>query len=406
MWDKISKICLAALIFFAVGSNVALAKNSEPEAKGIQAGNFVIHPGVDASVAYHMRDNEAHTEHNDGFVDIGAHLRTHLLEESANKWDNSLEFVWRQYWGLGDARTTGAPDVRVSTEADLFRQNTFRLAPSASYYYIGDPEDDNLRREATNHHVRGGLDFYIQPGAGAIFSQKLGYQVSGKIYTGGNDNDYFSHRISSLTRWNFMPNTSMALDIDFRINHFLHDTHEMSLPIRVKYDLTGLLLARLSYDLGLGYAYDGYSYDSSDKLIGSMFIVKARLRYDFTDDVGLFVEYKRDFDISVLQGVSYYKYNRVKLGFNALWFKHLQTDLSFGYGAFGFVADSEDGARKDFVGDYGRSDNLLSAEANIFYHFIPGFKLGLEYRLRYNLSNANNAEYNRNLFMLSLAYEY
>ena len=83
MWDKISKISLAALIFFAVGSNVALAKNSEPEAKGIQAGNFVIHPGVDASVAYHMRDNEAHTEHNDGFVDIGAHLRTHLLEESA-----------------------------------------------------------------------------------------------------------------------------------------------------------------------------------------------------------------------------------------------------------------------------------------------------------------------------------
>ena len=400
MWDKISKICLAAVVFMAAGSNIALAKNSVPEAAGIQAGNFVIHPGVDVSAGYDMRDETVDNEHSDGFVDVGVHLNTHLLDETTTKWDNSLEFKWRQFWGLGTADTSGGPNVRVSTAADIFRDRTFRIAPSASYYYVTDPEDDNLRKELDNHHVRAGVDFYIQPGAGAIFSQKFGYDLSGKLYPDRWDTSHLTHRLTSLTRWNFMPHTSMSLDVDFRIVSYIEDTHQLvkggeftgeyaenftSYPIRVKYDLTGLLLSRLSYDLGLGYAYQS---DSGD-LAEHMFIMNARLRYDFTEDVGLFVEYKKDFDN--YREYDYYKYHRVTLGFNALWFEHLQTDFSVGYGFF------------DIQGRKDSTSNLVNAEANIYYHFIPGFKLGAEYHLRYS---TGSSDYTKNMFILSLAYEY
>lgn len=405
MWYKFSKICMAAVILTAAGGNIALAKNSEPEATGIQAGNFVIHPGLDVSAAYDMRDNDSSAggtlKHDDGLVDVGVHLNTHLLDETSAKWDNNIEFKWRQFWGLGDAEATGGPNVSVSTAADLFLQKTFRFAPSASYYYVTDPEDDNLRKDLENHHVRAGVDFYIQPGAGAIFSQKIGYQLSTKLYPDRWDISHMTHRVTSLTRWNFMPHTSMALDVDFRYVSYIEDSHRTvvageakgpsvdnhaSYPIRVKYDLNGLLLSRLSYSLGLGYAYESGSGDLKEH----MFIMNARLRYDFTQDIGLFVEYRKDFDNHT--EYDYYKFHRVTLGFNALWFDHLQTDFSVGYGAFDVVDV--------------RKENLVSAEARIFYHFIPGFKLGFEYRLRYNTSNSSSSDYLKNMFMLSLAYEY
>ena len=388
------------LLLAFMGSSIVEAKSKEPESDGLQAGGFVMHPGADVAIAYDGRDKIGS---DDGFVDVGVHFNTHLADETTKSWTNQLSFKWRQFWGLGEANADGGPEVNVSTNADLFKLSMFRIAPSASYTYFSDPEDDNLRRDFEHHSAKAGVGLYIQPGAGAIFSQRIGYQFSGRFYTEHSDVSHLVHRVDSVTRWNFLPQTSMSLLVDFRAITYLdddrnvspsideEDTHNSSsYPIRVKYSLQGLMLARMSYVLGLGYAYENYD----NGLKEHMFIMNARLRYDFSSNAGIYLEYKKDFD-NVIYG-DYYKLHRVTLGFDGLWFDHLQTDFKLGYGNFNFRSES----------DSSRRDNMIIAEAKIFYHFFPGMKLGLEYNLRYNTSDIDSAGYAKNMAILSFAYEY
>ncbi|MBQ9817364.1 MAG: hypothetical protein IJM59_07875 [Proteobacteria bacterium] len=391
--------CMGALLL-ALCSSHAVAKSSEPEPNGIQAGGFVMHPGADASIGYDVRDTQGE---DDGLAQIGVHFRTKLADEKLHSWDNNVAFNWRQYWGLGNADPDGGYDVKVSSVADIFKTRFFRIAPSVSYAFLNEPEDDNLRADFKNHHVIAGAAFYIQPSAGAVFSQRLGYQFNGRFYSEHSDVSNMENKVDSVTRWNFLPQSSMALEIDFRAINYLEDNkhaigiasedsqNASSYPIRIKYSLQGLLFARLSYILGLGYAYENYDNGLKEHL----FIMNARLRYDFTSNSGLYVEYKKDFD-NIVYG-DYYKYHRVILGLDALWFEHLQTDLNVGYGNFDYRTKSDNASR---------IDNLITAQANIYYHFFPGLKLGVEYRLRDNLSDVDYVKYCRHLFTLNFAYEY
>ena len=163
-----------------------------------------------------------------------------------------------------------------------------------------------------------------------------------------------------------------------------------SYPLRIKYSLQGLLLERLSYGLGLGYAYVYYDNKNTEH----MFIMNARLAYSFQKDVNLSLEYKKDFN-NVVYG-DYYKLHQVSLRFDALWFEHLQTKAEVGFGAFDYRT----------LEAASRNDYLLTARADIYYHFFPGLKLGLEYRLRYNTSDADDADYVKNLVSLNLSYTY
>lgn len=400
MMKRFSWISIAAILLFVLGTASAEAKPKEPEAKGIQVGNFVIHPGGDLKVAYETRDTMGY---DDGYVDIGAHLNTRLADDTYNVWNNNLSIAWRQFWGIGDADPNGGLDVNLLSEADLFKKSFFRLAPSVNYTYVNDPEDDYLRRDYENHSLRAGVGMYLQPGGGAVFSQRIGYKYTGKFYTERSDVSHNEHRIDSVTRWNFLPQSSMALNIDFRYISYFDDErivaadvsdeekkNSSSMPLRIKYSLQGLLLARLSYVLGLGYGYEHYD----NGLTEHMFVMNARLRYDFTANAGLFLEYKKDFD-NVIYG-DFYKLNNVTLGFQGMWFDHLQTDAEVGFGAFDFQYKS--GAA--------RNDYLVTADVGVFYHFIPGTKLGLQYRLRYNNSDADSSSYVKNMITLNFSYEY
>ncbi len=384
----------------ALCSNVAQAKPKEPESNGIQVGNFVMHPGANVAIAY---DGRGADENSDGLIDLGVHFNTHLADVIKHDWTNAVSFNWRQFWGIGDADPNGGPVVDISSKADLFKKNMFRFTPSVSYTFSDEPEDDNLRKDFKNHQLKAGVGFYIQPSGGAVFSQRIGYQFTGHFYSDRADASYIVNSVDSVTRWNFLPQSSMALNIDFRAITYLEDervvvdnamgtdtSNYSSFPIRITYSLQGLLLSRLSYILGLGYAYENYENGNKEH----MFIMNARLRYDFTDNVGLFLEYRKDFD-NIVYG-DYYKLHRVDFGFEALWFDHLMTNLDVGFGAFEFKS----------LEQAERSDYLLSGQAKIYYHFIPGVKLGLEYRLRYNMSNTSGADYFKQMVTLNFAYEY
>lgn len=393
--------------FYAIGlvatlsvCQMADAKPKLPEPKGLEVGGVVMHPGAKVALAY---DNVSNLAINDGRADVGVTFTSHLKDETTNQWDTNVALLWQQYWGIAEANADGSVNATVSTHADLLKLSLLRIAPSFAYQYMVNPEDDNLRQDFENHTIRAGIGATLQPGEGAIFSQKLSYNMSGKIYPDHGDISNFVHRIESITRWNFLPHSSMALTINFTISHFLEaerqsvvgnyvmNTSEnaVGFPVRLKYSLQGLLLARMSYALGAGYAYVYYTKGKEH-----MFIMNARLGYSFRENVDLAIEYRKDFD-TALYG-DYYKLHRVGLTFDALWFDQLRTKADIGFGSFGFV-DSAVMIRADY---------LTTIRGAVDYYFTPSLRLGASYQFGYNVSDVDSAQYTKHAALLNFSYEY
>ena len=403
MWNRVLQIGLSCGCLLFACTDVALARGV-PEPHGIHAGGMVIHPGAELDLAVDVDKNEMHTDtQTDGLIDVGAFLHTRLEDEKLRSWNNEVKFQWRQFWGLGDRKSDGGCNVQVKTEADLFKESFFRIAPNASYTFINEPEDEYQRKDFQNHTISAGSSFYLQPGGGAIFMERLSYNFYGHFYQERSDISYMRHRVESTTRWNFLPNTSMALTASFTPTSYLEDERKnsdinsdattpnnSSYPFRIKYSLQGLLLPRLSYSLGAGYAYVYYTNKNTEH----MFIMNARLTYEFSADASIRIAYKKDFDNSTYG--DYQKYHRVTAAFNGFWFNHLETKLEVGYGRFAFQS----------LTAIPRTDNLLSVTANLNYYFFPGLSLGAEYKLRYNDSDIYGANYSRHLVTLGVRYEY
>ena len=396
---RLSTFLLIPVLLVAFAGDLA-AKPKEPEADGILVGGFVLHPGADVALAYDGRGSQGV---DDGFIEIGAHFHTHLADEDSKAWHNKLSLGWQQFFGVGDAEPNGGLNVRILSEADLFKQGTFRVEPSFGYTYVDDPEDDNLRRDFEHHQVRARLALAFQPNGGRVFSETLSYQFRGWFYTDHSDVSHHENLVASETRWNFLPQTGMSLRAEFRYIGYIEDNASVqlvkdatatqnltSMPVRLKYSVQGLLFARFHAQIGLGYAYEYYENGPSEH----MFIANARLRFDFNENSDIYLEYRKDFD-NVVYG-DYYKYHRGILGFEGLWFDHLQTELELGYGYFDFRSNRQ----------HDREDSLLTANALVAYHIFPGMSVGLNYRLRYNTSDTANASYVKNLVTLQFSYEY
>lgn len=402
----LNTIAYMAMMFFSF-CLTAEAKSDVPEAEGIHAGSFVLHPGAKLNIGYDSAGGTGSSGGNgDGLIELGAFLKTRLDDNESYTWNNELSFLWRQFWGLGQANLIGAPNIKIMSNADIFKTGFVMISPRFSYNYRDEVEDDNLRQDFKNHNINVGSAFTLQPGGGSVFSQRLAYHLNAKIYPGDEkllpglkESSYLDHRLESLTRWNFLPLSSMSLLIDFRIIHFLSGASSvgdlvqnegMSLPIRIKYSLQGLLLERLSYQAAIGYSY----VYSSQGLKEHMSIAKVKLHYAFTEYLGLGIEYRKDHEKSSYG--EYYKFHQTSLNFDGFWFDHLQTDASIGVGVFDFLGTGLD-ARRDI---------LITADAGVFYHFWPGMSLGFEYLLRYNISPIESADYARHSAQLKFSYEY
>lgn len=404
---------LALILLFLC--NTAMAKDRTPEPKGIETNGFVLHPGATLGIGFDTYNNRQFFS-SDGMVDIGLHFKTRLENEELYSWNNSISFDWNQYWGLSYYQNAnGGPDAHVSTHADLFKKSIVRLTPSASYKYNSEAEDSNLNTIPVNHSIVAGTYMTVQPGSGAIFSERVGYHFNGTIFQHAASVSWFEHRIDSLTRWNFLPQTHMALAVDFRYIHYMRDTRKTNdieaagnrrdnptgMPVRIKYSLGGLLTQRLSYDLGAGYAF--IYYDPGTKV--HSWLLNALLRYDIRSNIGMQIEYKKDFETSTF--ADYYNFHRVVASFDAIWFDKLQTEISAGYGYYDYQTDFT--LNPDIPE---RKDHLISLDAGVHYQFLDGLRLGLTYRLRVDNNNLEEdygyarGDFSKNRIMLKLNYEY
>ena len=389
-------------------STPALAKDRKPEPKGIETNGFILHFGADLALGLDSYKNDI-LRSTDGLVDIGAHFSTRLVNSELYTWNNKLDFNWKQYFGLGHHQNPdGGPTVTVSTSADLFKKSLFRLTPAFSYRYLSDAEDTNLNSVPDNHLISLGTYLTIQPGSGAIFSERIGYHFRGTLYPEHDSISNFDHRIDSYTRWNFLPKTHMALLFEFHVIHFKTDRRDTTLegetgghenpfglPIRLKYSLGGLITETLSYDLGAGYAYVYYNPGTKKHT----WLLNAKLRYDIRPNVGLGIEYKKDFETSVY--ADYYNYHRIIFNFDALWIDRLETTAALSYGFYDYETDFTANPQVDQ-----RNDHLLSANLGIYYNFMPGLRLGLKYVFRYDISDYEKGSYEKHKAAIEFTYEY
>jgi len=397
--------CLLAGAAALLVSAPAVAKDRTPEPDGIVTNGFVLHPGADLTFGVDSYKADTVGTSVDGLVDIGVHFNTRLQDQERYEWNNKISFNWRQFWGLGMLNSTdGGPQVTVSSSADLFKKSFFRLRPELSYHYSSAAEDSNLNSLPDNHTFSVGTYGTFQPGEGEIFFERLGYHFNYKLFPDSESLSHMEHRIDSLTQWNFLPETHMALLVDFRIIQYTNDTRETSyiydnssrenptgMPLRIKYSLGGLLTTRLSYDLGAGYAY--VKYDPADAV--HSWVMNAKLRFDFTNNIGLQLEYKKDFENATYG--NYYNFHRVTLGFDAIWFDALQTEASVAYGYYMYAVDE---------GAADRNDHLITANLGVYYSFFSGLRLGINYKLRDDISDLSTAGYVKHSASLTLSYEY
>ena len=397
--------CLCAVGVALFLASPAVAKDRTPEPKGIVTNGFILHPGADLSIGVDSYEADNVGASVDGLIDVGVHFKTRLEHEENYSWDNKLSFNWRQYWGLGLLGSTdGGASVSVSTSADLFKKSMFKLSPEASYHYSASAEDANLNSIPDNHTITVGTYGSIQPGGGSVFYERLGYHFSDTIYPDDPTLTHMEHRIESRTQWNFLPQTHMALDVDFRIIHFTESERETSyiyddstrtnpfgLPLRLKYSLGGLFTTRLSYDIAAGYTYIYYD---PNKPVHS-WLLSAKVRYDFTNNIGLQAGYKHDYETATFG--DYYLFHKAEIGFDALFFDRLQTELKFAYAYNTYTVGDDNNAR---------NDHFLTADLNLYYSFLSGLRLGVNYKLRADIADMVDCSYLRNSAYLTLSYEY
>jgi len=371
---------------------------------GIQAGGFILRPGASFSLGFDsLGAKDDVNSKGDGFVDIGIHLKTKLRDEDTHSWNNKLSIHWEQFFGLDNEPPSGEPTVVLTSEADLFKESFLRISPKLSYSYLPGPALDEFQMFHDNHDMRLGSAFILQPDQGASVSQRLGYFFHGKIYQGLMGLTFFDHRFDAATRWTFFPELSMALNLDFRVIHYLkaerpasndsistQQANHTALPFRVKYSLGGTALEHFNYELGAGYSYAYYGKEAKSHL----FIMHAKFECAFTEDTKIFVEYRKDHN-NALYG-DFYRFHRGTFGFDALWFERLHTTASFGVGYFTFQA-SHTAIRKDL---------LLYAQASIDYSFMPNMHLGVDYTAHHNTSDMAIAEYTKHVVTLHFGYEY
>ena len=430
------KVRLSYLLVIAVWC-VPFSVSGNPRAEkpaGIRAGGFLLHPGGDLSFGFdsYVKDlwksSGVMDSVRDGYLEAGASFRTRLEDEVQHSWNNSFRYGYRQYFGAGAGDSDYAMNALIRSEGDIFKLSLLRGEVVGQYRYSDTPEDDFMNRSYTNHDVLAGASLYIQPGEGKVISQKFGYRFHMTLFSEFHSLSSMEHQISSLTRWNFLPFTSMTLLIDSRFFSYMKSVRDVvtsevpgsealpsynldSRPLRAKYGIQGLMLSSLSFGVNAGYGYSFFVKRSGFSAPNEhYFLFDAFLKYYFTEDISIKGSYRYDFH-PYYGGL--YRYHQADLEFSAEFWRHFLIDIELRYQYLAFkiqdeVEGSETASAKPTIF---RNDHHVGLVFEAGYRIWEGFKVSASYELRsymgrYLCGGLPDPDYNRHLALLKVIYEY
>ena len=324
-----------------------------------------------------------------GIIIPGARFAVETLEPKSVDLRASTFLAGEIY--LAEEEAVGAQsgvEAGLDLSAHFSPKSTFSVQPSVSYQRSNNPQY-SFSEESYNEDLFDlGLDVFIQPYEGKIFSQKIGYDFNYHLLEEIEDLNRQVHRLRSKTRWNFLFQTALLLNVDWSVN--LYDqsarsvqtregqrigfelTNVDSSPLRVNAGLSTLLWNRVYLSLLAGYGYTFYDSGANSHEP----LITAVLGYQWSKNSKLDFTYTKNFSDSSFG--NFYSFHRFALSFSKTFFSRFTTHLTARVDARDYAPVEQLSARSDVV---------LDSEAGIEYRFIKGFHAGIRYQLMANFTN-------------------
>jgi len=427
----------SAVVCLLVGVSTVATAHDVPEdgvePAGIDTGGLRLHPGAflhstyDTNLFYNDEEEEQDNGEQTGAFSIrpGLSFRVVTPDPGVADWTLDARGSWEQYISAADrVLERSGVEATFDTAVRLFPKSLVAVTPHFSYTRTNGPADEALERDFDQHLFTPGLDVEIQPRGGAVFSERLGYDLRVQLYDDIDDLTKFDHRIRSATRWNFLPQTAIHLLLEQHIvtypeeerDPFLPDRFGEpfslqladSYPFRGTIGVQGLILRRLSASLHLGYGYTGYERGPN----GHIWLLRTEVGYKFLNGAALTAGYLHNFQDSSFG--NFFEYHQGQIRFNGTFLDRFAVDL--GTRVQGRLFSPVERANTDET--LQRNDIVFEVDVEAGYYFVPGLKLSLAYLLRGNESDfevvtsaagigpiETNADYIKHVVSLVLAYE-
>lgn len=415
-WRLLSWLsALCAVLAFLPSSALAL----EPE--GINVGGLRMHPGAFLETAYDSNlfyTDEAEDELGGDSINAfslrpGITFRVLTPDPGVADWRMGTRVSWEQYLDDQDyVLEQSGVEANVNTAVRLWPRGLLAVEPHFDYTRSNGPGDDYAQRRLSQHLIRPGILFELQPYEGKILSQKLGYDVGVRLFDDFESLNRFDHRFIGVTRWNFLPQTAATLELEQHIVTYPNGQRERlpgapevdlvnydSTPFRGLLGVQGLLFRRVDFSAAMGYGWTGYEAGPNAHVL----LGRAELGYRWPNNARLWGGYARNFQDSTFG--NFYTYHEGYLRFAGYFIDRIRGEI-------GTRVLAQDFAPIDGFSE--RDDLIYEADIGASYFFIPGLDVSLNYMLRGNETDFGvvvggleaTSSYIKHVVSLRLAYEY
>ena len=340
-------------------------------------------------------------------------------DTSGSQWSANAKAGWETFLLSDSVSNQGGVEGSLSAMLRFMLGDSVRFGPDLSLARSNGAVDELNRRSSDNYNFKAGVELGILPVEGKVFSQVFNYNYNYLFYEKIEGIDKGTHALASKTRWNFLPQTAVALMLNWRVVSYGEEARETqgeyvtdyqlqnsnSYPLRAKLGLTGLLLDRLSFSANVGYSYPFYSSGLNEHL----FVGDASLEYKFVQGTRLGVGYNRDYNDTTFG--NYAKFHKAYLS--------LGGDINWLLSYHGKVT----GGLSDYVPSEGleleRVDWNGELDAGVDIRPLQELKISLGYTLKLNESSLNvvvqdatggtreaTSSYLKHIVKTTISYEY
>lgn len=278
-------------------------------------------------------------------------------------------------------------DFTSNAALTLNRLGLIAWKPSLSYNRTNSPQYTANNDSYNEHILNLGLDMIIQPEGGHVFNSTLGYNVRAYFLEQFSDFNRQTHSLLSHTRWSFLFQTALLLNIDWQLVNYSTSqpspqnanldptaiytlSNVGSAPIRISSGISSLLFGRLDFRLLGGYAYTFYDSGPNDHLL----LLHASVGYQWPDESKTRIGYVKDFSDTTFG--NYLTFHRIFAQWEKGFFdKRLNTSLqtNIDIRSYSGVANTPQ-----------RDETFVSLTSSFDWRFIDSFKAGLRYQLTLN----------------------
>ncbi len=272
------------------------------EGKGIEVGNFELHPGAAAEFGYDSNyfrrgDDEdpigtlrLRITPSFSIATLGPQRREPGTDPPAVKFRAGIHATYDEFFpvsgseggqdAMADNRNVGG---RVDFNLDLFPERVVFGNLHGGVSRNIEPSNAGIQNESFNRVIPdGGAEIGFAPGGG-LFDWRFGYNFVGTFFESSSNSNLnnFNHQIATRGRWRFLPRSALTFDGRFDFINYPDGTNKVgSHPMRARLGYNGLVTNSLAV-LAMG-GWGASFYDGPDPQDFDSFIGQAEIKWLIT----------------------------------------------------------------------------------------------------------------------------